>query len=69
MLNVIAKEVRIVGSRLQNDKFPAVVGKYAERLKDLEKIITHTFPAERGKEAYGLFAENLDTTGKIVVEF
>ena len=69
MLNVIAKEVRVVGSRLQNDKFPEVVGKYAERLKDLEKIITHTFPAERGKEAYDLFAKNLDTTGKIVVEF
>ena len=69
MIDVISKEIRIVGSRLQNDKFPIVLERYAQRLKTAEKIITHTFPVENGAEAFMLFAENRRETGKIVITF
>lgn len=69
IIDVISKETRIVGSRLQNDKFPIVLGRYAQRLKAAEKIITHTFSIENGADAFMLFAENRRETGKIVVTF
>lgn len=70
ILKLILKETNLVGSRLQNDKFPVVLGQYADRLAANENIlITDTFPAEKAVEAFELAISGKDTVGKIVVTF
>lgn len=69
-LQLIAKETNLVGSRLQNGKFPVVLNEYADRMIANEKIlITDTFPKEQAAEAFALAISGKDTVGKIVVEY
>ena len=63
------KGIRIIGSRLQNDKFSIVLNAYADRLKAAESIITHEFTVDDGATAFKLFASGPEGAGKMIVTF
>ncbi len=69
-MKMIRKETNLVGSRMQNGKFPVVLEQYADRLAAAEKVlVTDVFPADQGREAFELALSGKDTVGKIVIDF
>jgi len=63
------KEVTIVGTRLQCDKFPTVIASLKERVNKIDKLITHTFPAEKYEVAFNTFIDKNSDSCKVVLTF
>ncbi len=66
-VEVIKKELTIVGSRLNNNMFPTVIGWMAEGLLDTDKLITHEFPLEKAPEAIKLIENNPQLVRKVLL--
>lgn len=69
MLWCTAKEVDIVGSRMQQERFVPVIENCFEYLKNAGQLVTDVFPFERAEEAVALAAQAAPHTAKVVVEF
>ena len=69
-MQMIRKEANLVGSRMQNGKFPIVLNDYPDRLAAIEPVlVTHVFSADDAAAAFDLALSGDDTVGKIVIDF
>lgn len=66
---VNAKELTILGTRHQYQKFPETVAGLPDRLDRVDKLITHVFPAEEFKRAFEVLEDKTSGAGKIVLTF
>jgi L-gulonate 5-dehydrogenase len=64
---LIEKDLAIVGSRLQKNRFQEVIDRYLDAIIDMEELITDTFPLEKGVAAFELFKQRKEGTGKILI--
>lgn len=63
------KEISVMGTRLQNDKFPKVISYLKERKDLIDKFVTHTFPAEEYEKAFEVFMDPKSNSIKVVLTF
>lgn len=64
-----AKELTILGTRHQYQKFPEIIEKLPERLDRVNQLITHVFPAEKYEEAFSVLEDKESGAGKVVLTF
>lgn len=64
-----AKELTILGTRHQYQKFPEVVKILPDHLKDVDEITTHVFKAEDFQKAFDTLADRNSGAGKVVLTF
>jgi L-gulonate 5-dehydrogenase len=63
------RELDIVGSRLNRNKFPEVIRWLEAKEIEPSAIISHVFPMERVKEAFRLYDEEPEKVCKIILTF
>lgn len=68
-VDIMSKELEIIGTRLNNNKFPQVIDWFAKELVQPQKILTHTFKFEETQKAFELNDENPESVCKIVLTF
>lgn len=66
---VNAKELTLLGSRHQYQKFPEVIERLPSRLDRVDKLITHVFPAEEFEKAFEVLADKESGAGKVIITF
>lgn len=66
---VNAKELTILGTRHQMQKFPETLKGLPDRLDRVDKLITHIFPAGKFEEAFAVLADKDSGAGKVVLTF
>ena len=64
-----AKELTILGTRHQYQKFPEVVKILPDHLKEVDEITTHVFKAEDFQKAFDTLADRNSGAGKAVLTF
>ena len=64
-----AKELTILGTRHQYQKFPEVVKILPDHLKEVDEITTHVFKAEDFQMAFDTLADRNSGAGKVVLTF
>ena len=64
-----AKELTILGTRHQYQKFPEVVKILPDHLKEVDEITTHVFKAEDFQKAFDTLADRNSGAGKVVLAF
>lgn len=69
MLQVSIKEASIVGSRMQQKRFPAVIANCWDYLKVADRLVTDRFPFAQAEEAMKLAAKAAPDTAKVIVTF
>jgi L-gulonate 5-dehydrogenase len=68
-VNIIKKEMTLLGSRNSANIFPAVIEGVASGRLHPEKLITHRFPFADIGRAFAFAARNVGQIGKVVIEF
>ena len=68
-VDIMSRELEIIGTRLNNNKFPLVIEWFTKGLVKPEKILTHTFALEEAQKAFELAGTNPQDVCKIVLEF
>lgn len=68
-VSIMSRELEIIGTRLNSNKFPEVISWFAEKKVQPEKILSHTFPFEKIQDAFALMENAPDTVGKVVLIF
>ncbi|MBU2700856.1 L-gulonate 5-dehydrogenase [Sporomusaceae bacterium BoRhaA] len=68
-VDIMSRELEIIGTRLNNNKFPQVIEWFTKRLVQPAKILTHTFSFEETQKAFELAGTNPQDVCKIVLEF
>lgn len=66
---ITLKELTISGSRLQAYKFPEVIELFNKRKLSPSRLITHVFPFEEVREAFGLIEEVPEEVCKVILTF
>ena len=66
---VNAKELTILGTRHQMQKFPETLERLADRLDRVDQLVTHVFPAEKYEEAFAVLADKDSGAGKVILTF
>lgn len=66
---VNAKELTILGTRHQYNKFPETIERHAGRLEYVDKLTTHVFPAEEFAQAFAVLEDKQSTAGKVILTF
>lgn len=69
MAPIVKKEINIVGSRLQNNKFRQVIETFPDKLNKVNMLITHTFDFEDFQRAFTAFEDRNSGVCKIVLTF
>ena len=69
MLLCSVKGLDIVGSRMQQNRFPEVIENCYDYLQNADKLATSSFPFEKAPEALALAASAAPDEAKVVVEF
>lgn len=64
-----AKELTILGTRHQYQKFPETIERMPTRLAQVDKLITHVFKAEDFKEAFDVLQDKNSGAGKVILTF
>jgi len=64
-----AKELTICGSRHQYQKFPIVVDYLPKHLREVDMLVTHTFPASEYAKAFSTLADKESGARKVVLTF
>lgn len=67
--DIMRREMDIIGSRLNNNKFPEVLGWMERGEVDPGKIISHTFPFLEAKQALDLVRDRPNEVFKVVLQF
>lgn len=68
-VDIMGRELEIIGTRLNNHRFPEVIEWFKEGKVQPKEIITHTFPFDKAAEAFKFNDENPDKVLKIVLKF
>lgn len=68
-LSIVAREIDVRGSRLHNNKFPVVIGHFAEGRIQVADMITHRYPFMQIHEALKLIEDPAVEKGKVVLYF
>lgn len=66
---VMAKQLTLIGSRLQMGQFKPVIENFVNYEKTATKMITHTFDFNKSDEAFAFADGKHPETGKVVVTF
>ena len=61
------KELTVVGSRLEINKFPGVIADYPKHLDQINRLISHVYPFSRAQEAMNMACSGRDDLGKVVI--
>lgn len=69
MAPIVKKELNIVGTRLQNNKFPEVISSFASRLDKINMLLTHTFDFRDFQKGFAAFEDKNSKACKIVLTF
>lgn len=64
-----AKELTILGTRHQFQKFPETIERLPSRLERVDKLTTHVFKAEEFKKAFDVLQDKTSGAGKVVITF
>jgi len=68
-IDIMKRELDIVGSRLNRNKFPEVIRWLEAKEIEPSAIISHVFPMERVKGAFRLYDEEPEKVCKIILTF
>ncbi len=68
-LYITKKQLEILGSRLQYQKFPYVIEEYSKGKLDLSALITHTFSVKDIQKAFDAVLNPKEKTNKVVILF
>ena len=68
-VSIMSRELDIIGTRLNSKKFPEVISWFAEKKVQPEKILSHSFPFEKIKDAFARMEEDPDSVCKVVLIF
>ncbi|WP_288201643.1 zinc-binding alcohol dehydrogenase family protein [uncultured Megasphaera sp.] len=68
-VDIMGRELEIIGTRLNNHRFPEVIDWFKAGSVKPQEIITHTFPFEKAAEAFQFSDENPDKVLKIILKF
>ncbi|AOT70715.1 zinc-binding alcohol dehydrogenase family protein [Geosporobacter ferrireducens] len=68
-LPITKRELTIVGSRLQNNKFPEVVELFNKKALNPRALISHTFQFDQIEEAIKLIETQSEKTCKVILKF
>lgn len=66
---IMSKELEIIGTRLNNHKFPEVIEWFAKKLVQPEKILSHTFEFEEIEKAFDFMAKHPADVCKVGLTF
>lgn len=66
---ILAKQLTIVGSRLQYRKFAPVIARFALYKDNIDRMVTDTFPFADSDRAFRYNLERHPETGKVVILF
>lgn len=66
---ITLKELNIVGSRLQINKFEPVIRSMTSRLARIDRMITHSFPIAQAREAVKVADSRSVDVGKVIITF
>lgn len=66
---IVKKELNIVGTRLQNNKFREVIGAFPGRLDRVDMLLTHSFDFRDFEKAFATFEDKDSGACKIVLNF
>lgn len=66
---VNAKELSILGTRHQYQKFPEITSKLPQHLDHVDKLITHAFKIEEYEKAFTVLEDKSIRTGKVILTF
>ena len=69
MAPIVKKELDIVGTRLQNNKFGEVIKSFAEKLERVNMLTTHTFDFKDFQKGFEAFRDKNSGACKIVLTF
>lgn len=68
-ISITKKELAVVGSRLQTNKFPEVIKLFNEKKVNIDTFVTQRYPMEKAQEAFQFYEEHPNDVRKIVLEF
>ena len=68
-IDIMSKELDILGTRLNNHRFPQVLDWFKKGIVYPEKIISHVFKFEDAEKAFSLTQVNPEDVCKIVLKF
>jgi len=63
------KELAILGTRLQTNKFAPVIETFEQKLDHVNRMITGTYPAEQFQQAFEDFVDPTSTHCKVILTF
>lgn len=66
---ITKKELDVIGSRLNNHRFPEVIDTMERGMYSPDKLRTHTFPFTKASEAFDLIIDHPDQVRKVVLTF
>lgn len=66
---ITKKELDVMGSRLNNHRFPEVIDGMERGIYRPERLRSHIFPFLRAREAFDLILEHPETVRKVVLDF
>lgn len=69
MAPIVKKELNIVGTRLQNNKFNEVISSFPDKLDKVNMLMTHTFDFRDYQKAFAAFEDKNSGACKIVLTF
>lgn len=69
MAPIVKKELNIVGTRLQNNKFQEVIASFSEKLHKVDMLSTHFYNYRDFREAFDIFDDKNSGACKIVLTF
>lgn len=64
-----AKELTVLGTRHQYQKFPEMTQTLPEHLAQIDRLITHVFPVEQFAQAFDTLANPERGAGKVILTF
>ena len=64
---VNAKELTILGTRHQYQKFPESIQYLSEHRKQIDHLITHVIPIDKYEEAFSVLEEKEGNAGKVIL--
>lgn len=67
--DIMRRELDVLGSRVNNHKFPQVISYMEKGIIHPERIISHVIPIEQAEDAFKLFCTPLETVMKVVFTF
>ncbi|MEW6623389.1 MAG: alcohol dehydrogenase catalytic domain-containing protein [Bacillota bacterium] len=68
-VEITKKELEIIGSRMNRNKFPEVLTWFKEGKLEPEKLISHKLRFEEAEQAFALFDDRLDEVCKVIIQF